>query len=236
MSKHLTSDTDSDYKGSLEPQHSPAHNQFHQEYQREQNRVNHIRKYPDTVLIERIKIAHVDLESEITEIKIELEKCIEVSGQLSKSPKAKNLLDKYKNKINQYHEVFHHEQHDLDEIKKIRREVADFQRESREDLKLVDAKIDSSEDPAVKKILRSMQRKVKAHLKDLRDMENKLHDITLTKKEAEKLCSEKKRIERAYKKLHVAELPNKTPEKMLEQMEKIKASRPKKKRKKKKAA
>jgi hypothetical protein len=235
MAKHLTPGTDSEYSGSLEPQHSAAHTQLHQEYQREQNRIAEMRKYPDTVLIERIKLAHVNLEAEILEIKSELEKHVEASGELGKSPKTKSLLDKFKNKINEYNAAFHTEQSDLDEIKKIRRELADFHRESKEDLKLVDNKINSTEDPAVKKVLRSMLRKVKAHLKDLRDMETKLHDITLTKKEAIKLCSEKKRIENTYKKLHVSDIQHKAPEKIIEQMEKRKAKKkPKKKSRKKK--
>lgn len=227
MAKHFTVGPDLDE--SREPLSSSAPTPFHEEYLREMNRIAEIRKYPDTVLIERIKLAHEDLEAEISQVKAELEKHLENKAHGGKIRDGKNLLNKYKDKINEYNAAFIHEQNNLDEIKKIRREVADFHRQSREDVKSIEDKMAAAEDENTKKVLRSIMRKVKAHLKDLRAIETKLHDITLTRRQAAMLCTEKKRIEKVYKKLHVNDSQTKASEKLAEPVEK-------KPRKRKKAA
>jgi hypothetical protein len=161
---------------------TPSAEDIQKVFLQEKSREEIIRKDPDTVLCARIKIKHAEFMQELQTIQ---DKIVTSLAKTSRGSTVANLVQQYIEKIREYQKIFHNEQAELDQIKKIRRDnIFPFGKALELELIEINKRIKAAtDDPASKRILKKGLIALKEYAKAMKQLEKEAYNIVLSKKE-----------------------------------------------------
>jgi hypothetical protein len=157
-----------------------------------------LRKYPDTILVERIRQKFTIIDDAE-----KLRKKLEQSFAAKKTRDIEKTLTLYSNIINEYEDIFRIEQKELDTIKSIIREVPILISMLESAVKHL-PKVAGEASDSDKKIYKITLQELKSYLKEMKPLQEQRYKIDLTVKEALGVNKKTKSIKTRLDKLMIS--------------------------------